>query len=190
MAQHPDDQVARAARYYAGYVVSSWWRGLVLGEVTIYPDGTGQARPPEVWQLLDTPHLQDRPPTADPTLPPVLQSPRHEDEIHRRLAAIVYEVGSGTPDLAEQLADVDHPDLAIVRALLSKMGLARATTLQKALAHYIKKTQRFLEDPVIEELLWHVEQTLLIHRQVTGPALTQILESLAPRVQGFLEDAP
>ena len=84
---------------------------------------------------------------------------------------------------------MDHPDLAIVRALLSKMGLARATTLQKALAHYIKKTQRFLEDPVIEELLWHVEQTLLLHRHLTGPALTQILESLAPRAQGFPEDA-
>jgi hypothetical protein len=189
MEQSLDDQVERAARYYAGYVVSSWWSGLVLGDVTIHPDGTGQARPPEVWQLLDTPHLQDRPPTADPALPPLLQSPRTEDEIHRRLAAVVYEVGSGTPDLAEQLADVDHPDLAIVRALLSTRWYARAITPREALAHYIQKTQRFLEDPVIEELLWHVEQTLLLHRHLTGPALTQILESLAPRAQGFPEDA-
>jgi hypothetical protein len=119
-----------------------------------------------------------------------LQSPRNEDEIHRRLAAVVYEVGSGTPDLAEQLADVDHPDLAMVRALLSTMWLARATTPQEALADYIQKTQRFLEDPVIEELLWNVEQTLLIQRQLTGPELTQILESLAPRAQDFPEDAP
>ncbi len=190
MEQSPDDQVERAARYYAGYVVSSWCSGLVLGDVMIHPGGTGQARPPEVWPLLDTPHLQDRPPTADPALPPVLQSPRNEDEIHRRLAAVVYEVGSGTPDLAEQLADVNHPDLAMVRALLSTMWLARATTPQEALADYIQKTQRFLEDPVIEELLWNVEQTLLIHRQLTGPELTQILESLAPRAQDFPEDAP
>ena len=187
MEQSPDDQVERAARYYAGYVVSSWWSGLVLGDVTIHPDGTGQARPPEVWQLLDTSHLQDRPPTADPALPPVLQSPRHEDEIHRRLAAVVYEVGSGTPDLAEQLADVDHPDLAMVRALLGKVVFAG--TPQEALAHYIQKTQSFLEDPVIEELLWNVEVTLLEHRHLTGPELTQILESLAPRAQDFPEDA-
>jgi hypothetical protein len=118
-----------------------------------------------------------------------LQSPRREEEIQRRLAAIVYEVGSGTPDLAEQLADVDHPDLAIVRALLSTRWCARAIMPREALAHYIQKTQRFLEDPVIEELLWHVEQTLLLHRHLTGPALTQILESLAPPAQGFPEDA-
>ena len=129
--------------------------------------------------------MQDRPPTADPALPPVLQSPRDEDEIHRRLAAIIYEVGSEIPDLAEQLADVDHPDLAIVRALLGKSPFAEMTTPQEALAEYIQKTQSFLEDPVIEELLWNVEVTLLEHRHLTGPELTQILESLAPRAQDF-----
>ncbi len=189
MEQSPDVQVERAARYYAGYVVSSWCSGLVLGDVTIHPDGTGQARPPEVWQLLDTPYLQDRPPTADPALPPVLQSPRDGDEIHRRLAAIVYEVGIWTPDLAEQLADVEHPDLAMVRTLLGKSVFATMTTPREALVEYIQKTQSFLEDPVIEELLWNVEVTLLEHRHLTGAELTQILESLAPRAQDFPEDA-
>jgi len=190
MEQSPDDQVERAARYYAGYVVSSWWSGLVLGDVMIHPDGTGQARPPEVWQLLDTPMLLDRPPTADPALPPVGQSLCPEDEIHRLLAAIVYEVGSATPDLAEQLADVDHPNLDAVRALLGKVSFARATTPQEALAHYINQTQSFLLDPDIDSMLWGVEQELLTHRQLTGPALTQLLESFAQRVQDVPEDAP
>jgi hypothetical protein len=141
-----------------------------------------------VWQLLDTRLLLDRPPTADPVLPPVGQSLRPEDEIHRLLAALVYEVGSATPDLAAQLADVDHPTLDAVRALLRKV--VSAGTPHAALAHHINTTQCFLLDPAIDAMLWEVEQELLTHRQLTGPALTQILASFAQHVQDFPEDAP
>lgn len=122
--------------------------------------------------------------------PPIGQALHPEDEIHRLLAAIVYEVGSATPDLAAQLADVDHPNLDAVRALLGKVAFTGATTPQQALAHYINKTQNFLLEPDIDAMLWRVEQELLTHRQLTGPALTQILASFAQRAQDFPEDAP
>src|SRR5499427_11077888 len=84
-----DDILALGAAWLAGYVVSCWHSGIVLGDIILYADGSIETKAPEVWQLLDAPVVVDRSDTTPAGAPPLAQPLRTEDDIHRLLAAIV-----------------------------------------------------------------------------------------------------
>ena len=176
-----DDILALGAAWLAGYVVSCWHSGIVLGDIILYADGSIETKAPEVWQLLDAPVVVDRPCTAHAGGPPLAQPLRTEDEIHRLLAAVVNAVGASMPNLVEYLTTLENRALQEVRGYLTWAFCAHrftaSTTPQQALVYYIEQTQRFLLRPAIEQLLEVVEEAILTERHLTGEALTRLLRT-------------
>jgi len=85
--QMDDEILALSAAWLAGYVVSCWHSGIVLGDIILHADGSIETKAPEVWQLLDAPVVVDRPCTAPAGEPPLAQPLRAEDDLHRLLAS-------------------------------------------------------------------------------------------------------
>ena len=163
----------------AGYVVSCWHRGIVLGDVILHADGAIETQAPDVWQLLDAPVVVDRPGTAPAADPLLAQALRPEDDIYRLLAAVVNAAGASMPNLVDYLTTLDNRALQEVRGYLTwefcAQRFAAPTTPQEALVYYIEHTQRFLLRPAIEHLLEVVEAAILTERHLTGDALTRLL---------------
>ena len=178
-----DDILALGAAWLAGYVVSCWHSGIVLGDIILHADGSIETKTPEVWQLLDAPVVVDSPCTAHAGGPPLAQPLRTEDDIHRLLAAVVNAVGASMPNLVDYLTTLENRALQEVRGYLTRAFCAHrftaSTTPQQALVYYIEQTQRFLLRPAIEQLLEVVEEAILIERHLTGEALTRLLRTVS-----------
>jgi len=181
MRMDDDDILALGAAWLAGYVVSCWYSGIVLGDILLHADGSIETQAPDVWQLLDAPVVVDRPGTAPAADPPLAQALRPEDDIHRLLAAVVNAVGASMPTLVDYLTTLDNRALQEVRGYLTWEFCAHrfgaSTTPQQALVSYIEHTQRFLLRPAVEYLLEVVEAAILTERHLTGEALTQLLRT-------------
>ena len=163
MRMDDDDILALGAAWLAGYVVSCWHSGMVLGDIILHADGSIETKAPDVWQLLDAPVVVDRP-SAAPAADPLLAQPlRPDDDIHRLLAAVVNAVGASMPNLVDYLTTLENRALQEVRGYLTwefcAHRFAAPTTPQEALVHYIEHTQRFLLRPAIEHLLEAVVAT-------------------------------
>src|SRR5215470_5847063 len=173
--------LALGAAWLAGYVVSCWHSGIVLGDIMLHADGSIETKAPEVWQLLDAPVVVDRSGTAPAGEPLLAQPLSPEDDIQRLLAAVVNAVGASMPNLMDYLTTLENRALQEVRGYLTWAFCAHrftaATTPQQALVYYIEQTQRFLLRPAIEFLLEVVEEAILTERHLTGEALTQLLRT-------------
>ena len=181
MRMDDDEIMALSAAWLAGYVVSCWHSGIVLGDIILHADGSIETKAPEVWQLLDAPVVVDRPCTAPAGEPPLAQPLRAEDDIHRLLAAVVNAVGASMPNLVDYLTTLENRALQEVRGYLTRAfcadRFAAPTTPQQALVYYIEQMQRFLLRPTIEQLLETVEEAILTERHLTGEALTRLLRT-------------
>ena len=181
MRRDDDDILALGAAWLAGYVVSCWHSGIVLGDIMLHADGSIETKAPEVWQLLDAPVVVDHSGPAPAGEPLLAQPLSPEDDIQRLLAAVVNAVGASMPNLVDYLTSLENRALQEVRGYLTWAfcadRFAAPTTPQQALVYYIEHTQRFLLRPAIEQLLEVVEEAILTERHLTGEALTRLLRT-------------
>jgi hypothetical protein len=147
MLMDDDDILGLGAAWLAGYVVSCWHSGIVLGDIILHADGSIETKAPDVWQLLDA-AVVNAVGASMPNLVAYLTTLEH-----RALQEV----------------------RGYLTGAFCAHRFAASTTPQQALVYYIEQTQHFLLRPAIEYLLEVVEEAILTERHLTGEALTRLL---------------